>query len=678
MREVGDSRTDGVCRPSEARATTFQLEEDLQVSNTTIELLQLADFKTSHVIQCKIEIRRTIYHCGMFSHLGPVENGLQEYLYDISAEQCKFIHNTGIFKYDNFHTIANIKINETKTVGIDLAGKIEGKSCSGGTYADDYGSWDNVLVQGLIKITLIEEYAKVNLNNNKLHLNSGTTCKFSDEHCIDAQAGYAFWSHVPNENCFDNKYNVLFKGTVTKTLSPNQEVMYTINTYDISFSLNAVENIKFCDRIITKTEHPKLFIYEKTNVNVLFDNDVRQQQDLINIDIFAYTNAKFVHVEKHFRAQFKSLYLNILTKMCELERKEIQNSLSLTSNSPDEFAYNVMQKPGYIARLAGEAVHIVKCTPINVKIQHIKECYEELPVISGNTTWFLTPKTHILIRTGTQIECDSIIPPYYKIDNSWISLTPTPRKIEKNITVFHPKIIKNWTPEKLNSLATSGIYTQQDLEKFEERLLFPMEKKSIMNTIAKFTQSANSAKDDLMNNFLTEKTLTHIAESTWNKLLEKYEEYGTISSGIIMTLIIIQLTKMVVDMIIRGYTLKKLYGCSSHLLGSIFTSVTHLLVVLNKINDNRTTNSKNEGKMANELQEVVITKPIISMPVRRKHNPGTQEEHELQELKSRKIVKFRPLPPPPPPLPSSPPIVTSPTRITSVPQKETELSLFAI
>ena len=115
------------------------------------------------------------------------------------------------------------------------------------------------------------------------------------------------------------------------------------------------------------------------------------QRDLINIDIFAYTNVKFVHVEKHFRAQFKSLYLNILIKMCELERKEIQNSLSLTSNFPGEFAYNVMQKPGYIARLAGEAIHIVKCTPINVKIQHTQECYEEFPVISGNTTWFLTP-----------------------------------------------------------------------------------------------------------------------------------------------------------------------------------------------------------------------------------------------------------------------------------------------
>ena len=45
---------------------------------------------------------------------------------------------------------------------IDLAGKVTGRSCSGKTYADSYGSWDKVLVQGIIKITLTKEYAKVN------------------------------------------------------------------------------------------------------------------------------------------------------------------------------------------------------------------------------------------------------------------------------------------------------------------------------------------------------------------------------------------------------------------------------------------------------------------------------------------------------------------------------------
>ena len=96
-----------------------------------------------------------------------------------------------------------------------------------------------------------------------------------------------------------------------------------------------------------------------------------------------------------------------------------------------------------------------------------------------------------------------------------------------------------------------------------------------------------------------------------------------------MTLIIIQLTKMMVDLIIRGYTLQKLYGCSRHVFGSIFTSVTHLLIVLNRINEMKGTNLKNREERMGELQEIVITKPTISMPLRREHNSGKLEEHEL-------------------------------------------------
>ena len=105
-------------------------------------------------------------------------------------------------------------------------------------------------------------------------------------------------------------------------------------------------------------------------------------------------------------------------------------------------------------------------------------------------------------------------------------------------------------------------------------------------------------------------------------------------------------------MIIRGYTLQKLYGYSSHLFGSIFISGTHLLVVLNKINDTKETNKKNREETSSELQEIVVTKPTISMPLKG-HNSRKIEEHELQEFKPRKIVNLRPLPP----LPSTPPVV---------------------
>ena len=192
-------------------------------------------------------------------------------------------------------------------------------------------------------------------------------------------------------------------------------------------------------------------------------------------------------------------------------------------------------------------------------------------------------------------------------------MTLTPRKIEKN--VFQPKIIKNWTPEKLNSLATSGIYTQQDLEKFEERLLFPLEKKSIVNTIAKFTQSANSAKDDLMSNSLTEKTLIHIAESTWNKIIKKYDN-----------------KRIYTPKIIRMF--QPPICVNIHIRHTSTSSVKQ---------DQRygKINKKNKEGTSSELQEIVVTKPTISMPVK-EHNSVKIEEHELREFKPREVVNLRP------------------------------------
>ena len=69
-----------------------------------------------------------------------------------------------------------------------------------------------------------------------------------------------------------------------------------------------------------------------------------------------------------------------------------------------------------------------------------------------------------------------------------------------------------------------------------------------------------------MKNLLTETALTNIAENTWKKIVKKYEEYGMISSGIIMTLVIFQFIKIMMDLIMRGCALHALYGWLMKLL----------------------------------------------------------------------------------------------------------------
>ena len=197
------------------------------------------------------------------------------------------------------------------------------------------------------------------------------------------EGGYSFWSLLPKDDCLKNKYDILYRGPVMKITSSGNDTIYSISTNEISFALSIKEDIDFCNRVLIKTEHPKLFIYEGSKRNRLFNNDLKSK-DILNLDIFTYLNSKFVYVEKHFRSEVESLYRNILKDKCELERQVLYNSLSIASLSPDEFAFNLMKKPGYIARIAGEVVHIIQCTPVEVQLFHDDNCYTQLPVTAGN------------------------------------------------------------------------------------------------------------------------------------------------------------------------------------------------------------------------------------------------------------------------------------------------------
>ena len=88
-----------------------------------------------------------------------------------------------------------------------------------------------------------------------------------------------------------------------------------------------------------------------------------------------------------------------------------------------------------------------------------------------------------------------------------------------------------------------------------------------------------------------------------------------ISSGIIMTLVICQVIKIMIDLIIRRCALHALYGWSMKLLGAFFSSVTHLLGVLNK--ENTTQNIRKPAREVLELKEIVINRPTISNPILR-------------------------------------------------------------
>ncbi|XP_070167759.1 uncharacterized protein [Polyergus mexicanus] len=277
-----------------------------------------------------------------------------------------------------------------------------------------------------------------------------------------------------------------------------------------------------------------------------------------------------------------------MEQKCALEKQVLQNALSLASIAPDEMAYRIMKEPGYTAIMAGEAMHLIKCVPAECRLRSVEGCYNELSVIYKNQSIFLLPGSRILTKTGTPKDCKELLPTMYKIYNTWYRLMPKPVESMAPPTI-QPLTKPTWKYVSPTSLATSGIYTNEDLDRLRDHIMFPMEKPSMLNTIARGTMGQEIPAGSLsLINLFDEKMLDQIAESAgmggiyniWTRLWKGFITFGSASAGILAIFMVIRLAKLIVDTIIHDYALHSIYGWSLHLLGAIWTSVTNLLLYM--------------------------------------------------------------------------------------------------
>ena len=558
--------------------------EDIEpiTENTHVQLLQLSDFDKTRVIQCKIEIDRIIYYCGMHSHVSIVHGGRRVYLQETAASNCRRIHETGAIDLggrDGY--ITGLKPNSSSTRSITLAEhtSVDGR-CSGAQYSDPYGTWDSVVVQATIRVTLRDFEAPIRRNSHEIILPSGLHCKVTAGECLDTDGDETFWSMIPPDSCHFSHYDVLYEGQASKlTPKANQTAptIYTVTTRETTFALTQAGKSNLCGYTLVQTEHPKLFILE-TQQDRAFR--VRSRISVNNLDIFAYVNSKFVYVEKHIRTQLTRLYRDITEQKCALEKQILQNALTLSSIAPDEMAHRIMKSPGYTAVVAGEAIHLIKCVPVECKIRHTEECFAELPVTYGNSSAFLLPGSRILTRTGTHKDCSELLPNMYKIHETWFRFMPRPVE-SLPPPIIQPLTRPTWKYVTPTALATSGIYSDEDLNRLRNHIMFPVEKPQMLNTLARGAMGHNIPSGSIsMTNLFDERSLERIAESAGTRLWQGFITFGSASAGVMAIFLIIKLIKLIVDTIIHGYALHSVYGWSLHLFGAIWSSVTQLLLHL--------------------------------------------------------------------------------------------------
>ena len=80
----------------------------------------------------------------------------------------------------------------------------------------------------------------------------------------------------------------------------------------------------------------------------------------------------------------------------------------------------------------------------------------------------------------------------------------------------------NWEYKQPASLTVRGIYTDKDLTKLRERIIFPLERPALLNTLTREItgQTVYSHGDNILNLF-DEDSYEWIVEGAWSKIWGK-------------------------------------------------------------------------------------------------------------------------------------------------------------
>lgn len=150
-----------------------------------------------------------------------------------------------------------------------------------------------------------------------------------------------------------------------------------------------------------------------------------------------------------------------------------------------------------------------------------------------------------------------------------------------------PNTKMTWGYQNPIHLATSGIYTEDDLDTMRNRIMFIMEQSAILENIAQKITNGSNKKTPTLYDLLDEDSLEKLAENAWDKTWGRFVKFGTISAGFIGIFVTIKICKLIVDTVVHGYTLHTVYGWSIQLIGAIWDSITHLLLHLAKENNKK-------------------------------------------------------------------------------------------
>ena len=559
-----------------------------------LQLLQKKEFSDIHGYGMKVIRTLTIVRCDGV----PVTRAYDQRVLKLDRTTVLKTYSSLLWKDDIMEKVGASPIpvvhNGTTRKARNLKGWTDDQEgyCGGSDFSLHGLEYVDSILQATYEILLYDGTMTVQLESNLVRTYSGTTCEYSEGHCEDYVYGDIFWDREEHDRsrCDKDTYVVLYEGkgiirSYQETAVTEATKVVTVTDDSAAFSLIQTEKLLLCNQVAFRSEHPKLFIIELKHGLRFFQ---KKELHSLDLDLHAYRDSKFIHLERHLGQSIKELNANVMNKLCSLQSPAIVTLQSLAYTDAMEFAFAWKRKPGHSALVRGEVVHILDCVPVQVKVQPTSQCTHEIPVLYINDTLYMHPRSHVLSRYAETVPCTSLYPVKYRLKGAWYTLAP-------HLVASHPPQIlrtklnfTSWKYKRLN-IGTVGIYSLADINRQRSAILFPVERRAITRQIADTAAGLQTGPRSFDLTALVDPShFKAIIFSYWNELDNSIRIFGTYSGAILGVGFIYRICTTLCTGTLNGTAVTKMFGKCWGMLACLVPGIAHLALLYGKEEQQRT------------------------------------------------------------------------------------------
>jgi len=224
------------------------------------------------------------------------------------------------------------------------------------------------------------------------------------------------WDPLSIKEC---PWRSLYKGNLTLITQDNKNVGVT--AIDLKAGYRLKQNAAVCGLMVTKTTDPYIFVVEDTTLS--YSPPSPKETNIIMGALRGGVN----YLSLHVGMELDKLAEVAMNNICRVEQSIRIESLYSSKEEPEELGFRMMNRRGYRAVVAGEAILVSSCETVNVQLYPQEECFDLIPVIRGanKPLEFLNPVTRTLTNASSQLDCDDDAVPLINIKSTWYKLSPS-------------------------------------------------------------------------------------------------------------------------------------------------------------------------------------------------------------------------------------------------------------